>query len=863
MKQYTELKGQVPDALLFFRMGDFYELFGDDAVVAARVLEITLTSRDKGKENPLPMAGVPFHSAQGYLQRLLKAGYKVAIAEQMEDPTASRASGKTIVRRDIVRVFTPAVQFDGEGAEPQYLAIALPGSDFSSHPTWVLGCLDASTGEVLVSDPLPAAEVIAEVSRLPIRHWLKLAEAATLPDLGSPGAVLGETTLLEELPLNYLGQEQASELLKRHYRLSTLDTFFPEETAQRVVGILVHYVVRSQRQPECLAHLRFPQPLRRPQSMALGPRTPEHLDLLPLFTHLNRTRSALGSRQLRSWMWQPLREPAQILSRQSAVRELAERANESAKISGLLGQVYDLERICGRINSRLANPRDTLALGQSLAVVPEILNHLRTATSETLSDISTRLHEASRRLALVSERILRTQREDAPFHMRDAGIFRVGTTPELDHLISLTEEGSRWLVELETREREATGIPSLKVRYNRVFGYYIEVTSSHLKNVPAHYQRKQTTVGGERFFTEELKKFEDEIVTAESRKKALEQQLFEELLGALREQMPPLLEAARALAELDALRSFSTWADQPGWTFPIVDDTLELHIEAGRHPLVDHSTRGSFVPNDLDLGKARSLVITGPNMGGKSTVMRQTALIVLLGQCGSPVPARRARWGSVSSLYTRIGAHDAIARGQSTFMVEMSELAHLLHHADPRSLLILDEIGRGTSTYDGISVAWSTLEWICRQIGARTLFATHYHELTRLEGELPGLANAHMAAEATGGKLRFLYQLKSGPTNESFGVHVAQLAGIPAPVIERAWQVLERLEAQAGPAASLEAADRSQLSLFDLREAPAILPSPIWVGELRDTDLNSVTPLEALNILSRLQGEARQVAEKV
>jgi DNA mismatch repair protein MutS len=874
MKQFNEIKAQAGDALLFFRMGDFYELFGDDAVEAARLLEITLTSRDKNKPNPMPMAGVPHHSAAGYIQRLLKAGKKVAIGEQMEDP--SKLAGKQIVKRELVRIFTPGVQFDMEGSEANYIAAFMP----TESSGWILACLDASTGEALVSSPLQPQALAAELSALPVRHLLRF-ESDVLDQALAPGSVPA-SLLSEKLPLNYLSHSQAREVLTQHYELAQMDAFLADEAAVQALGILVTYVLRSQKQ-EKLAHLRLPVPLHQPTTMVLGPRTAQHLDLLPgaeggqsLYFLINRTRSALGSRQLKRWLLEPLRAPAEIFQRQEAVRELSRGSTSSERLSASLAQVYDLERIIGRVTARLANPRDTLALGRSLAQLPELATFLVESESALLKRIHQSLIELSNTLFSLGKQIIDTQKEEAPLVAREGGIFNLGTHPDLDRLLTLGQDGQRWLVELEAREREATGISSLKVRYNRVFGYYIEITQAHLKNVPSHYQRKQTTVGAERFFTEELKKFEDEIVNASSRQRALEQELFEELLSRVREQTSPIMEAARILGEIDSLTALARLAQEPGWCFPEINESMDLEIEAGRHPLVDNplgATRGGFVPNDLGLSPESrlTLIITGPNMGGKSTVMRQTALIVILGQMGAPVPAARARWGAVSRLYTRIGAHDAIARGQSTFMVEMSELAHILHHADEHSLIILDEIGRGTSTYDGISVAWSTLEWICRQIRCRTLFATHYHELTRLAPELPLAANAHMGVEGTralgrnGGLaagLRFLYQLKDGPALESFGVHVARIAGLPKPVVERAWEVLEELESHSLHSGS-HAASTDQLSLFGggarvVSTEPEVPAEPHPVLEaLEKTDLNEMTPIQALNFVVKLQEQAR------
>jgi DNA mismatch repair protein MutS len=892
MKQYWELKNQVPDSLLFFRMGDFYELFGDDAIEASRILEITLTSRDKGKENPMPMAGFPWHSSQSYIQRLLKAGKKVAIGEQLGDleeqetpsQKGAKKTGPKIVRREIVRQFTPGVQFDHEGSEACFLGVIAPIQKAGKkEEAWILACLDASTGECLVSTALSSEQLAEDIGSLPIKHLLRTHESFTDNENLKAATASSQSMLVETLSSNYLSGEQAGKILKSHYKIDNLEAFFTSPEAVLAVAALVLYTLRTQQQ-EKLPHLRIPAPLHRPQTLVLGPRTAQHLDLLPvadgtpnLFSLINRTRSALGARQLRRWLLAPLINPEMILQRQLAVKELCNPlAKHSARVaenlSSAMAEVYDLERILGRINTGLANPRDTLALGKSLGVIPLLIQKLGEPSAQVLVEFKTLLSRLQKDLCSLGERIITTQKEDAPFVARDSGVFKIGTNPELDRLIGLNEDGQKWLIDLETRERESTGISSLKVRYNRVFGYYIEITSTHLKNVPAHYQRKQTTVGGERFFTEELKKFEDEIVHAVSRQKSLELELFEELLLAIRSETLPIMEYAQVLGELDSLVSLSRLSQDSGWSFPEIDASLDLEIQQGRHPLVDSPSnsfgRGKFVPNDLSLSPTTrlTLMITGPNMGGKSTIMRQTALIILLGQMGAPVPAAQARWGSVSSLYTRIGAHDAIARGQSTFMVEMSELAHILHRADERSLIVLDEIGRGTSTYDGISVAWSTLEWICSQIRARTLFATHYHELIRLSDSLPLLANAHMAVESETGEgarpkdFRFLYLLKEGATNDSFGIQVAQLAGLPHPVIERAWKVLDELEKSSISSPQTRArlvVDPLQLPLF-LEKKPE--PHPV-LAEIEKLDPNAMTPLEALNWLAKLQGMSRGSAE--
>ncbi len=857
MKQFWEIKAQAGDALLLFRMGDFYELFGDDAVEAARILEITLTSRDKNKPNPLPMAGVPHHSVQGYIQKLLAAGKKVAIADQTEDPAASKASGNKIVKRELSRIFTPAVQFDLEGSQPVYLACAIRGERH-----WSAACLDVSTGETLVGSGLSPEALSTEIQSLPIRHLLRTNGLEAIASASLPAE-----TLVEDLPSNYLSLDQARQCLQRHYDIGDLDAFLPDAAAAHALGLLVTYALRTQ-QKERLAHLRLPVPLRKTDALVLGPRSAEHLDLDELFGLINRTKSALGARQLRKWLHAPLTRPEAIAERQASIREFAKTAQLADRLASGLSEVYDLERISGRIHAGLASPRDTLALGRTLSALTRLSQAMTfTRSSESLKQ---GLATSAAGLEALGQRILKIQREDAPLTARDGGIFTRGTDPELDRLLTLTEDGEKFLVDLEAREREATGIPSLKVRYNRVFGYYIEITSAHLKSVPSHYQRKQTMVGAERFFTEELKKFEEEILTASSKRKALEQELFDRLLEEIGRRTSELMNAATLLGDLDARVALSRLFDAPGWVLPTIDSSRALEIEAGRHPLIDRDGRKGFVPNSIGLSPETdlTLLITGPNMGGKSTVMRQTALIVLLGQMGAPVPAASARWGAVSSVHTRIGAHDALSRGQSTFMVEMTELAHILHHADERSLIILDEIGRGTSTYDGISVAWATLEWIARKIQARTLFATHYHELVKLADTLPGLANAHLAvdSDAKKGTLRFLYELRPGPTSDSFGVHVAKMAGLPKAVVERAWQVLADLEA-GGSQLAAPGAHPDQLSLFApsaaMQAQPAeaepepAAPHPV-VLELEGLDVNGMTPIQALNFIVRLQEISRE-----
>lgn len=878
MKQFWELKETCKDALLLFRMGDFYELFGPDAEVAAEILKITLTSRDRNKPNPIPMAGVPHHSVDGYIQKLLQAGKKVAIGEQLEDPSTVKGS-KSIVRRGITRIFTPAVNFGGEQTDASFLAVLLPdtiaSSQRSTHKngSWTLALFDPATGETRVDSGLDDESALSDLEDHPIKHILYLEDSKTEERLRDRS--LKEETLIESLPKNYLSFEIAERTLKEHFQLENLDAFIQSPAQCLGLGILAVYTCRSQ-QIDHLKHIHLPVPIHQTHALKLGPKTVQHLDLLPksdgtpnLFQWLNKTRSSLGARELKRWISEPLKDPEKIKARQETIRYLSLDTDRIQSLGQSLKEVYDLERILGRVNTRLANPRDTLALGKTLSILPRLMDSLQPSTSEEsppkgindhlklLSDLSAQTHD-------LTQKIVTQQKEDAPFVSRDGGIFEKGAHDELDRLIDLNENGQKWLIELEAREREKTGIPSLKVRYNRVFGYYIEVTKTHSGKVPAHYQRKQSMVNAERFYTEELKKFEEEILTSSVKQKSLEQDLFEKLLAEIHALTAPLKQVARLLGEIDSWVALARLAEEPGFTFPVIDHSGSLDIQAGRHPLVDQMARGEFVPNDTALGETerRTLLITGPNMGGKSTVMRQVALIVILGQMGAPVPAVSARWGAFSSIYTRIGAHDAISRGQSTFMVEMSELAHILQNADEKSLIILDEIGRGTSTYDGMSVAWATLEWICNKIKARTLFATHYHELTRIADEIPVLENAHLSVESkkTEGKqhLRFLYLLCDGAANESYGIQVGQLAGLPDPIIRRAWKVLGQLEKNQSPATG-NLHDPNQLSLFEASfpeekpvEEPSLEPHPT-LTELEQVNINEMTPVQALNFVVKLK----------
>jgi DNA mismatch repair protein MutS len=842
-------------------MGDFYELFAEDAVSAAPLLGVTLTSRDKRSPNPMPMAGIPFHSATSYIQKLLNAGKKVAIAEQILPEGVSADQIKGIVDRQIIRTFSPAVQFEmGTGLRARFLGTLNP----SSNKTHVLAMLEPATGEIRISSELTLSDLLAEPALQEIRHFLNAGSKTPIEFLNT--LENEQDVLIEEISSNTISNDAALPFLQKQFQKLALHPLLELPAARLGAAQLIQYVTKSQGL-ETLTHLHEPKPLTESNRMVTGPHTHTHLDTEDLFALINQTATSMGSRALKGELFAPLKNTQEIALRQASVRELAQSSLASLKIHEELKSVYDLDRILGRVATRLAHPRDTYALGASLSASFRFETELSRFHSPELNEIANQFRQARKSLQPLADRILRTQKADAPMHTREAGIFEKGTDPELDRLIELTTDGERFLVELEQRERESTGIASLKVKYNRVFGYFIEISSSNLKNVPEHYQRKQTMVGGERFFTEELKKFEEEILSASSKQRALEAKLFETLLQDLISESQAMKALSTAIGKLDSLIALSLLATRPGWCIPTIDDSLDLFLKGSRHPVVDAALKGEFIPNDIELSEetARTLIITGPNMGGKSTLMRQIALTILLGQMGAPVPAREARFGVFHSLFTRIGAQDAIAKGQSTFMVEMVELAHILTHSNDRSFIVLDEIGRGTSTFDGMSVAHASLEHLHQKARARMVFATHYHELTELEAKLPGIRNAYMKVLDQKGKLTFLYEIAIGRSSKSFGIQVAELAGIPKPVVKKAWEILRHLEENQS-ANSLS--HTSQLSLFASAPAESQTESPPpesiepafpneLESELLALEVDHLRPIDALQILSRMQSDLK------
>lgn len=844
-RQYLELKAQHPDALLLYRMGDFYELFDDDAKVAARELKITLTSREFGKGRRVPMAGIPYHALQSYLRRLIAKGYRVAICEQLSEP------GRGLVERAVVRVVSPGTVAEPGllvGHENNYLAAV------HHHPEAVgLAYVDVTTGEFLVTElrgPQREAQLAAEL------HRIRPSECLCVN--GQPQETLvGHLTPLDSAEFDPLS---GRDLLCRHFNVRSLEGFGCAELPYAIgaAGAILRFLERTN--PALLATLEAVRTYHPDTYLVLDPATRRNLELTrsarsgqaehSLVAAVDLTRTPMGGRLLRRFLGQPLRDRQQIAERLDAIEELIADHEYRRVASRVLRALGDLERVIGRIRQRAATPREVLHLREALERLPDLRQGLEARGSFLLRQIGQQLDPCLDVAAFIGAALA----EDGGRQIRP------GFNRELDLLSELLQSSRRWMTELEQRERARTGIRSLKVGYNKVFGYYIEVSNPNLAQVPDDYIRKQTLANAERFVTEELKEMEARILSAEARVEALERELFEELLEQLARRSERLLAAARAVALLDVLVAWADLAAERGYVRPELADDGPLEIEGGRHPVVETRLGAQeFVPNDCRLGGEHGtvLLVTGPNMAGKSTYLRQVALIVLLAQAGCFVPARRARIALVDRIFSRVGAQDDLAAGASTFLVEMAETANILRHASERSLVILDEIGRGTSTYDGLALAQAVLEDLHDRIGARTLFATHYHELTRLADELPRLRNVHAAASDEGGRLIFHYRILPGASDRSYGIQVARLAGLPAPVIRRAERLLQLHEerAQAEPRRAL-AEPRAAFA----EPSPAAAPLPLdgLAAELLGLDLVTTTPLEALQVLHRLQVRARE-----
>ena len=858
MRQYLEVKGLYPDCILFFRLGDFYEMFFDDAVVVARALDLTLTSRDKGKENPIPMCGVPHHSSKHYLGKLVERGFKVAICEQVEDPKVARG----IVKREVVRVVTPGVILEEEQLDPKaahYLVAIVADKTRAG-----IAHLDVTTGDFAATE-LELGELTDELARLEPREVLYAGfDAAVLKTrVHASYSELPKDAPADARAAQALVEDAIRRPLERDHGLGPL--------AIRAAGAAVFYA--RQTQPRGVLPLTQLRPYRAADHLVLDEATRTNLELFhtisgqkkdgSLLGILDETRTSMGGRLLRRWLAAPLLDVAQIRRRHDAVAWLVEHASLRGALAGELAEIYDLERLAGRATLGVASPRDLVALARSLERLPGVRDRLRASvlqSPEGRIDHPELLEVGEDLAGDVAFEVRQVLVDDPPAQWREGGFCRRGFSAELDELLDLSEGGKNKLVEIEARERERTGISSLKIRYNRVFGYYLEITRSNLDRVPADYVRKQTLANAERFVTPELTEYEAKILHADERRLTLELEAFERLRRIVAEAAPRILPLAETVARLDTLCALAEVAHRSGYCRPDVSESLVLEIEDGRHPVVEKlAAEGKFVPNDLTLDPddAQLIILTGPNMAGKSTAMRQVALITVMAQMGSFVPARRAAIGVVDRVFTRVGASDNLARGDSTFMVEMRETANILAHATRRSLVVLDEIGRGTSTYDGMAIAWAVAEHLHDRIGCKTLFATHYHELTALDRSRRRVRNFSTAVREWKDEVVFLHKVVPGGASRSYGIQVARLAGLERSVIVRAKEIVTALERgdDVGGGGGLPV-DGNQLSLL---APPPVKPERSEVErQLADIDIDGLSPREALALLADLQARLKR-----
>lgn len=793
LKQYMEIKEKYPNAIVFFRMGDFYEMFYEDAYIAARELGLTLTSRDREKK--VPLAGVPYHAANAYLRKLVKKGYKVVICEQIGEPRAGK-----IVEREVVRIVTPGT-IEGEEWEANYIASVFPSGEIFG-----LSYADLIDGDFYLTE-VDEKDLVSEIERLSPAELL-LPENIDVEEI--PGDI--PRTFLPKLDFDL---KNAEEVLKKHFGVRSLEAFGCKDKLNGIAaaGALLSYLQRTQLVD--LKHITQIKVQYPKDFMVLDYTTQKNLELVrslhgddeaTLFGVLNKTRTPMGKRLLKLWILKPLRSKEKIRERLSRVEWFCNEFNSLRKVREALSEMYDIDRILGRIGLKTFTAKDLAMLRDSLNKLPEIIELLENVP--LFDKLLEPIFESLDIFEILDEVLVNLP----PHSINDEDFVKIGYDEELDELKNLLLEGRQWIASFEERERKRTGIKSLKVGYNKVFGYYIEVTKSNVNMIPPDYERKQTLAQTERFVTKELKEYEEKILTAEEKILEITLRIKEELRERVLRRADALKRLSDAIAEIDVLSSLAFVALEKGYVKPEITDSDLIIIKEGRHPVVEHFIgKERFIPNDIHLepSKCKIMVLTGPNMAGKSTYLRQIAHIVIMAQMGSFVPAKLAKIGLVDRIFTRIGAVDNLSRGESTFMIEMAETANILRNATSKSLIILDEIGRGTSTYDGLSIAWAVIEYLYNFIGAKVLFATHYHELTELEKYLPNLKNYHMAVEDRGGELTFLYKVKSGSINKSYGIEVARIAGLPSEVVRRANEILRRLEKK-----EQEFIPPKQLSLF-------------------------------------------------
>ena len=872
MQQYMAIKEQYKDCILFYRLGDFYEMFYDDALTASRELEITLTGKNCGQEERAPMCGVPYHAVDVYLNKLVAKGYKVAICEQAEDPKQA----KGIVKREVIRIVTPGTNLSqqalDEGRNNYLMCLVYDNNQFG------LAITDISTGDFYTTEVATLKELYDEI------HRFSPSEIICNDSFYMSGASLDDFkdrlhVSVSTLDTWYMDEAVSVQKIKEHFKVASLDglglTDFPSGTL--AVGALLLYLYETQK--NTLDNLTKITPYRSGGYMIIDSATNRNLELIEtlrekqkkgsLLWVLDKTKTAMGARLMRNWIEQPLIEKKKITARQDAVEELYNDMITREEIREYLNAVYDLERLVTRISYRTANPRDLIAFKTSLGMIPPVKQLLSQAKSAELKEIDERMDCLEDIYDLIEKSI----QDEPPIMIREGGMIKEGYNEDVDKFRLSRTEGKTWLAELEAREKEKTGIKNLRVRYNKVFGYYLEVTNSFKNLVPDYYTRKQTLANAERYIIPELKELEDTILGAEDKLYALEYQLYSEVRDTIGKEVVRIQKTAKAIAKLDAFASLALVAEQNNYVRPKMNDKGLIDIKDGRHPVVEKMiSNDMFICNDTYLNdkKERISIITGPNMAGKSTYMRQTALIVLMAQIGSFVPASSANIGVVDRIFTRVGASDDLASGQSTFMVEMTEVANILRNATNKSLLILDEIGRGTSTFDGLSIAWAVIEYISNSklLGAKTLFATHYHELTELEGKIENVNNYCIAVKEKGDDIIFLRKIVKGGADKSYGIQVARLAGVPQSVTDRAKEIVEELvqadvtgkikeievqgqEASKPKAKHFDEVDLAQMSLFDTVKDDDV------IKEIKELDLANLTPIDALNTLYQLQNKLK------
>ena len=872
MKQYIQTKEEYKDCILFYRLGDFYEMFFDDALTASKELEITLTGKNCGLEERAPMCGIPYHAVDSYLNRLVSKGYKVAICEQVEDPKTA----KGIVKREVIRVVTPGTNLDTQGLDEtknNYIMCIVYMAD-----RYGLSVADVTTGEYLVTELDSQTKLMDELYKF-MPSEIVCNEAFYMSGLDLDDLKNRLHMAIYSLEAWYFDDALCRETLQEHFKVASLEGIGLSDCECGMIasGALLKYLEETQK--NSLSHMSRLTRYATGNYMVLDSATRRNLELVEtlrekqkrgsLLWVLDKTKTAMGARTLRKYVEQPLIDKKSIVKRLDAVAELKDNAICREEIREYLNPVYDLERLVGKITYQSANPRDLIAFQSSLSMLPSVKCILKDMESDLLKEIYEELDPLEELCDLVGRAI----QEEPPLAMKEGGIIKDGYNEEVDRLRKAKSEGKNWLADLETKEREKTGIKNLRIRYNKVFGYYLEVTNSFKDLVPDYYTRKQTLANAERYIIPELKELEDTILGAEDKLCALEYELYCEVRNTIAAELTRIQRTAKAVAKLDVIASLALVAERNNYVRPKINEKGVIDIRDGRHPVVEKMIPNDmFIANDtyLDDKKQRISIITGPNMAGKSTYMRQAALIVLMAQLGSFVPASSANIGLVDRIFTRVGASDDLASGQSTFMVEMNEVANILRNATSKSLLILDEIGRGTSTFDGLSIAWAVVEYISNSklLGAKTLFATHYHELTELEGKISNVNNYCIAVKEKGDDIVFLRKIVKGGADKSYGIQVAKLAGVPDPVINRAKEIVEELvtaditgkvkdiavqgsETKKKTQKKLDEVDLTQFSLFDTVKDDDVL------NELKELDISHMTPMDAMNKLYQLQNKLR------